>query len=353
MLSGDAAHGDRALAHSDRPTVNKRRLGLATAALGAAAAAGAVVLRQSTSNAKARTNPDLDPVYDLPGDVAHHQIPATDGGSLHVLERGTGRPLVLIHGIALQAAVWAPQLHQLADRYRVLAMDVRGHGRSQAGADGFGRKAAARDIATILDHFDLHDAVMVGHSMGGMILMEFVGDFPNQVGKRVAGLVFMGTAAYQILPNPVLPVAQALGRHVKQRLENGRPVPQPQFGEDDFSWAFARLAFGRRPSAKAVGQVRRFLEEVPQSTTLLSGVDLLDHDARVVLAATDTPALVLVGSRDLLTPVFTTRRVARFLPHARFEVLAGAGHHLMQERPHEVAVLLDEFVAELPPVAAG
>jgi pimeloyl-ACP methyl ester carboxylesterase len=346
MLSGDAAHGQ-----GGRPIMNRRALALAAAGLGAAAAAGAGVLRLSTSTMKARSNPRLDPLYDLPGDVIHHQIPAADGGSLHLVERGAGRPLVLIHGITLQAAVWSPQFHQLAGRYQVLAMDVRGHGGSRAGSDGFGRKVAARDLATVMDHFDLHDAVIVGHSMGGTIVMEFARDSPEQVAKRVAGLVFMDTAAYHFLPNPALAVAQALGRHVKERLESGRPVPHRQFGEDNLSWAMARLAFGQRPSAKAVDQVRRFLEEVPQSTSLPSGIDLLDHDARRVLAATHTPSLVLVGSRDVLTPVFAARRVARFLPDARLEVVPGAGHQLMQERPDEVAVLLDEFVAALPAVS--
>ncbi len=326
---------------------------LAKAALGTAALAGTVMggrlaLHRSATAIKSRTDSDLDSLYELPDDVTHHQIAAADGGSLHVIERGHGRPLLLIHGITLQAGVWSPQLHQLADRYRVLALDVRGHGRSRAGEDGFGRKIAARDVASVLDHFDLHGTVIVGHSMGGMILMEFAADFPEELDQRVAGLVFMDTAAYQLLPRPALPIAQALGRRLKLRLESGRPIPQRQFGEDDASWVAARLAFGARPSAKAVDQVRRYLTEVPPSTSMPSGIDLLDHDAREALGATHTPSMVMVGSRDLLTPVFAARRIARFLPHARFEVLAGAGHQLMQERPHQVAALLDDFVASLP-----
>jgi pimeloyl-ACP methyl ester carboxylesterase len=201
----------------------------------------------------------------------------------------------------------------------------------------------------VLDRFDLRGTVIVGHSMGGMILMEFAGDFPDLLEERVAGLVFMDTAAYELLPKPVLPIAQALGRRVKHRYEGGRKVPMRPMGEDDLSWVLTRLAFGSRPSARAVEQTRRYAEEVPQSTSLPSGIDLLDHDAREALAATKTPSLVLVGSRDLLTPVFAARRIARFLPAARFEVLAGAGHQLMQERPEEFARLLDEFVTSLPP----
>jgi pimeloyl-ACP methyl ester carboxylesterase len=328
--------------------VNRRRVGLGAALVAATVVGGGVALRCSAVAIRARSDPQLDPLYELPNDVLHHEIEAADGGSLHVLERGEGRPLLLIHGITLQAAVWSPQLHLLADRYRVLAMDVRGHGRSRAGTAGFGRKVGARDVVTVLDHFDLDRAVVVGHSMGGMILMEFAGGFPDELQQRVAGLVFMDTVAYGLLPRPALPIAQALGRRQIQRLDSGRPIPQRQVGDDDLSWVLTRLAFGRRPSAKAVDQLRRFLEEAPQATTVPSGVDLLHHDGRQALAATHTPALVLVGSRDLLTPAFVARRIARCLPCGRVEVLPGAGHQLMQERPYELAALLDEFVAGLP-----
>ena len=327
------------------------RLTLAAAAvagIGLATAGGRLLLRQSANSIRSHTDQDLDPLYELPADIEHHEISSYDGGVLHVIERGVGRPVLLIHGITLQAGVWAPQFHLLADRYRVLAMDVRGHGRSVAGNDGFGRKVAARDVATVVEHFDLRESIIVGHSMGGMILMEFAGDFPKVLAERVAGLVFMDTAAYQILPKPALPVAKALGRRVSQRFERGKWVPQRHVGDDDLSWVLARVAFGRNPSAAAVDQVRRYLEEVPQSTSLPSGIDIIDHDARAALKATKTPSLVLVGSMDLLTPVWAARRIATFLPYARFEVLEGAGHQLMQERPHEFAELLDDFSKNLP-----
>ncbi|HVA75410.1 MAG TPA: alpha/beta hydrolase [Acidimicrobiales bacterium] len=318
--------------------------------LGAAAAAGAaavgLAVHRTVETMKSRTDPEIDPLLDLPADVSHRYIPAQDGGSLHVIERGSGRPLLLIHGVTLQAGVWSPQFHLMADRYRVLAMDVRGHGKSVAGSDGFGRTVAARDVATVLDHLDLRDVIIVGHSMGGMITMEFAGDFPDELGDRVAGLVFMDTAAHQILPRAVLPVAKLLGRQVHTRFSAGKAVPERSFGDDDVSWLMTRVAFGRNPSAKAIAQVRGYLEDVPQSTSLPSWVDLLDHDARDALRATKTPSLVLVGSRDLLTPVYAAKRIASFLPDARFEVLEGAGHQLMQERPYEVARLLDEFASQ-------
>lgn len=322
-------------------------IGAAAVAAGAAATAGRVALRRTADTIRTRSDPTIDPLLDLPRDVVDHDVPSADGGTLHVIERGSGRPLLLIHGVTLQAGVWSPQFHLMADRYRVLAMDVRGHGRSVAGSDGFGRTVAARDVATVLEHFDLHDVIVVGHSMGGMITMEFAGDFPDELTDRVAGLVFMDTAAHQILPRAVLPLAKLAGRHVHTRFVAGKPVPQRSFGEDDLSLLMTRLAFGKNPSARAVDQVRRYLEDVPQSTSLPSWIDLLDHDAREALKVTKTPSLILVGSRDLLTPVYAAKRIARFLPNARFEVLEGAGHQLMQERPYEVAQLIDEFASRL------
>lgn len=313
---------------------------------GGVAVGARVGLRRSAQAIRSRVDPELDPLYDLP-EVARHDVPAADGGSIHVLERGEGRPLLLIHGVTLQARVWAPQFNLLADRYRVLAMDVRGHGRSSPGRDGFGRRIAARDVAAVLDHFGLEGAVVVGHSMGGMILMESARDFPDLLAKRVAGLVFMDTAAYQVLPKVALPVMQALGRRIRTHYESGRLVPDRPMGDDDLSWVMTRLAFGSRPSARAVDEVRRCGAEVPQSTALPSWIDILDHDARDALAATTTPSMILVGTRDLLTPVSGARRIARFLPHARLEVLPGCGHQLMQERPFEFARLLDDFVAGL------
>lgn len=323
------------------------RLAIGAVAAGAVVAGGRAGLHREAETIRARTNDRLDPLYDLPDDVVHHDIPAADGGSIHVIEKGEGRPLLLIHGITLQARIWAPQLHLMTDRYRVLAMDVRGHGRSTAGTDGFGRRIAARDVKTVLDHFDLRDAIVVGHSMGGMILMEFAGDFVDELAQRVAGLVFMDTAAYQLAPKPVLPLVKAMGARIRRRMDDGRPIREMPMGDDDLSWVMSRLAFGADPPARAVDEVRRCGAEVPQSTSLPSGIELLDHDAREALAATKTPSMILVGSRDLLTPVYAARRIAAFLPHARFEVLAGAGHQLMQERPFEVADLIDSFAAEI------
>ena len=83
-----------------------------------------------------------------------------------------------------------------------------------------------------------------------------------------------------------------------------------------------------------------------------SGLGLLDHDARDALRRTRTPSLVVVGTRDVLTPVRSSRHLAGLLEGSDLHVLPGAGHQLMQERPDELADLLDGFVAGLSESAA-
>jgi len=333
-------------------------------AIGAAAAVGAglAVEKAVVRRLRKRKNPEIDPLLTLPGDVRHRSVAARDGGRLHLIERGEGRPLVLLHGITLAASIWSPQLHQLAGTpgspgFRVIACDLRGHGGSTAGTDGYGLTVLARDLATVLEELDLRGAIVVGHSMGGMTLMRFCEDHPDVLEERVGGLAFVATAASTPVHPFLLSRATALGARLIDRLDRGDPLPR-RTSDNDLSLMMCRLAFGKRPSAAAVEQVRSCVESMDDEALGRLGVGLLDHDVRETLGSVTKPALILAGSRDVLTPVRAARSIAKLLPDATFRVLPEAGHQLMQERPDEVAEELralaervDEDEAEAPATA--
>jgi pimeloyl-ACP methyl ester carboxylesterase len=315
-------------------------------AIGAAAAVGAglAVEKVLASRLRRRADPVVDPLLVVPDDVRHRGIATRDGGRLHVIERGEGRPLVLLHGITLAASIWAPQLHQLAGSeaapgFRVIACDLRGHGGSTAGTAGYGLQVLGDDLATLLEELDLRGALVAGHSMGGMTLMRFCGDHPDVLDERVAGVAFLATAASTPLHPLLLSRATALGARLIDRLDRGDPMPR-RAGDNDLSLMMCRLAFGKRPSAAAVEQVRACVEAMDDDALGRSGVGLLDHDVRETLGELDKPALIMVGSRDVLTPVRSARAIARLLPDAQFRIVPEAGHQLMQERPDEVAAEL-------------
>lgn len=284
-----------------------------------------------------------DALLDLPPGTVTHDLPTPDGGTVHAIEKGEGRPLVLLHGITLRSDVWAPQFHQLADRYRVIAVDLRGHGASQPGTDGFGIGRLGDDLATLLVGLDLHDAVVVGHSMGGMTAMQFCGDHPDVLAERVAGLVFVATRAHAVFPPYVDRGARRLVARGQALIDGGGELPARAAAGN----GIVRLAFGDHPSPKAIRLVAEMGRSMDPASLLPSVAGLIEHDARDALRATRTPSLVVVGTRDLLTPVPSARHLARQLPQSELVVLPRAGHQLMQERPDELAELLDAFVAKL------
>jgi non-heme chloroperoxidase len=312
-----------------------------------AMAGGAVLVSRTANRSVARriravTDDDLDPLYELPDDVVHHHLDTHDGGTLHVIERGQGRPLILLHGVTLQAEVWAPLLHLLSDRFRVMAVDVRGHGQSVVGDEGVGRRAAAQDVVSLLEHFDLTDAVLAGHSMGGMIIGETCTRHGDVVAQRVAGLVFMNTASARLVPPAALPAVRVARRRAGARVAAGRQLPR-LVGPNNRSLIATRAAFGAHPSGAAVEQARRMGEAVDLRYYIPLWTDLLDYDGEAGLEMFDGPALVLVGSLDRLTPPAMARRLASHLADAELHVIPGAGHQLLQERPREVSELITQL----------
>lgn len=324
-----------------------------TLAVWAGAAAAAVAAeRLAARRVRGRLDPAGDRLLVPPEDTRHLTLPTPDGGSLHLLERGEGRPVVLLHGVTLNAELWSPQLHGLADEFRVISLDLRGHGRSQAGADRFGLPVLARDLETVLTRLDLRDALVVGHSMGGMAALTFALEHPEVMAERVAGLGLVATAAARPFHPLLAPRIVALGAMVVERLDSGRPVPHYRFTGNDLSLFLCRSAFGRAPSAAAIEQVRASIEAMDPEALQRSLVGITEHDTVERLGQVRAPASVLVGARDILTPPAFARVMADRLPDAELTVLPRAGHQLMQERPDEVMRLIRDLAARAP-VAAG
>lgn len=323
------------------------------AGTGAVVVGGTLLARQAyaaTHPGEARFHGEVpatappDRLLAMPGQVADHEIPSPDGGTIAWAEAGEGRPLVLLHGITLRHDVWAPQFHQLADRYRVIAVDLRGHGRSVAGSDGFGLPRLGQDLVTLLDELAISDAIVVGHSMGGMALMRFCGDHPDVVEDRVAGVVFLASAGHNVIHPALSGAAGRLSDRSIAAVERRGSIPRLPLPVAD---RMSRLAFGNHPSRRAVRIVSEMGAAMDPRSLMLSGAGLLEHDARDALRMTRTPSLVVVGTRDLLTPVPAGRNLARILPNSDFVILPKCGHQVMQERPDELGELLDSFVERI------
>lgn len=266
-----------------------------------------------------------------------------------MVEVGSGRPIVLLHGVTLQWWVWSPLINVLKDRYRVIAWDMPGHGESELGSDGFTIETVTRDLAMVLDRLDCDGAVLVGHSLGGCVVGNFVALQPESLAERVSALAFVGSAAN---------LSHNLLRHGSAKTFFGafggmllmglrKPNPNLSWSDNDLSAALIGQAFGPGATAEMVAVARRMSAEFPATTSVQASKVLTSHNAVEALASVSLPTAVIAGEFDKILPPDHSREIADLVPDAHYVELGGIGHQIMQEAPYELAEVLDDLVERI------
>ncbi len=170
-----------------------RRAGAAVGIAGAVTGAAVAAQRIAARRMRAAPDPDRGRRFEAEFERSW-RLPSHDGGELYVIEAGSGPPIVLSHGVTLSVQTWSKQIRALADAgFRVIAFDHRGHGSSTLGDDLHGLDQLGADVRSVVEGLDLTDAVIVGHSMGGMATQVFCLDHPEVARERVAGIVLLST----------------------------------------------------------------------------------------------------------------------------------------------------------------
>lgn len=333
-----------------------RGAGLAGAALAGGVAGWAAINRLAVH--RSHRTPDTVPraALEMPPGITEHKLVAADGWTIRVVERGPrdGTPVVLLHGITLSATIWSLQLTALADAgFRVLAVDLRGHGGSlPPGAvdlDDAADKAPrsrltlsrlAGDVEQVLDDLDLRRAILVGHSMGGMVaLLMMARDRATRTGRgRVAGLLLVSTTANATSRRGIPGISEviALTRPVIARGAGlAARLPGPTLPANDLAFLLARVTFGNSSSANQVHFTGEMASAVPARVSAELLLQILRFDEEPRLHRIHLPVTVVVGDHDLMTPVAQSELMAAEIPRAELVVLAGCGHMVMLERPEE------------------
>lgn len=320
----------------------RRRAGIAAGVV--AGAAGAALATTRLVARRIRNEPDGDAMRALeapvPGALTH-RLDTHDRGVIYVVERGSelDPPIVLSHGVTLSVRTWYYQLEALPkEGFRTIAFDHRGHGQSVLGEEGHSVENLGRDFKTVLEGLDLRGAVLVGHSMGGVAVQEFVTSFPEVAAERVAGIVLLSTLAYT--PFGSRPTRTKLRM---ERMLNWAPDAQWIWDAPNLGFLVARIGFGPHPHPSHVELTRRMLGECPAQTRLDAPRALIGLDLTSKLPDVRVPTLVIGGTADLLTPPAEARRIARLVPGARLELMDGGGHMLMFERTDALNRLIVDF----------
>jgi pimeloyl-ACP methyl ester carboxylesterase len=315
-------------------------LGSSVVAAGALAWAGWAVERSAAARLRADEAELIEAGLSMPSDAEHHFVSTSDGGRIHVVEHGSGPPVVLVHGVTLSSAIWAPMVRMLATSNRVLAIDLRGHGASTAGSDGMAFERQADDLLEVLEALDVEGAVLVGHSMGGMISQVLLGrrDGFLPISSFVALSTTTGPLSTSRAGRRMAGSVTALARRtLHRRIHHGSSIFP---GEDAATW-LTRMSFGADPGAPAVELARSQTQAL--SPTILADllVPLLSFDGVADCRRITVPTTVVVGARDLLTPPRLARKLAAVIEEAELVRLGSVGHMIMLEDPEALADLIE------------
>src|SRR5712691_9391195 len=236
--------------------------------------------------------------------------------------------VVFLHGAGLDHTVWALLSRFFAHRgASVLAPDLPGHGRS-GGAPLASISAMADFAAALIAAAGASKAGIIGHSMGSLIALEAAARHP----ARVSALALIATAAAMPVA-PDLLKAAAAGDHAA--------IDMVSIWGHGFKAGFGGALM---PGLWMLGSGIRLLERARPGVLLADLSACNDYrDGLAAAAKVTVPATLVLGERDLMTPLKAGRALAAVLPRARVITLAGAGHMLMSERPDEVLAAVRDF----------
>jgi 3-oxoadipate enol-lactonase len=254
---------------------------------------------------------------------------------INYVVKGTGPAVVLIHGWALDHREWSDQIAALATRYRVVAFDRRGSGKSTGFVDV---SADPGDLRALLDTLGIRSAVLVGHSAGAEVAYRFTAALP----ERVVALVLYGGAAPQGFPIPapgpnplagITGIARQYGIDSLMRMVRALPRFQP--GANRSAAAMARI-----DSMAADYSGRDLLEDHPPSGRFPPAQFDVVRQWRI-------PTLLISGEREPPRWHLVADSLARWMPSARKVVIPGGGHAVHFDEPERFNRALLDFLSEV------
>jgi 3-oxoadipate enol-lactonase len=256
----------------------------------------------------------------LPDDPGGRSVRAGTA-ELHIVERGAGKPILLVHGFPLDHSMWNAQFERLSDRARVIAPDLRGFGGSRSAGGAASIEQMADDLDALLSALEIDEPIVLcGLSMGGYVAFQFW----RKYAARLRGLILCDTRSVGDTPEG------AQGR-LKQ-------------AETVLSEGTVALAAAMLPKLFAPSTCERQPEIVEEQRQVILNGDRVGIAAalRAMAARPDVsdylpritiPSLVIVGQHDAISPAAEMRSLAQAMPRAEFVVLPDCGHMSPLENP--------------------
>jgi pimeloyl-ACP methyl ester carboxylesterase len=247
-------------------------------------------------------------------------------------DEGKGKPILLIHGFAGSKQYWDRVIPKLASEYRVIALDLPGHGDSGMSKDNYSIEDMAGTVKELLDQLDLDKVTMFGHSLGGYITLAFAEIYPHYLN------------AYSLVHSTANPDSEEAK---EAREANAKKIKEEGVGP--FIEGLSKKLFSPNNTEKNSTEIEETVQ-IGMNTKvegLVSALMAMKNrpERNQVLKDTELPVLLITGEQDQIIPAEKTFTVTK--PNIEKEILTGAGHMSMYEQPEELVKVMKDFLAEI------
>ena len=265
------------------------------------------------------------------------------GDRIAYRDAGSGETVLLIHGMAGSSDTWRAVIPQLAKKYRVVAPDLLGHGKSDKPRGDYSLGAFAVWLRDLLDELGVTRATIVGQSLGGGVAMQFVYQHPDYCQRLV--LISSGGLGPDV--GWTLRLLSAPGAELIMPII--APPPVLKAGNKLRSW-FSSAGIQSPRGAEMWSAYSSFADSQTRQAFLRTLRSVVDYRGQAVSAlnrlhmASELPIMAIWGDKDQIIPVAHAYAAHDARPESRLEVLEGVGHFPQVERPTEVVDLIDDFI---------
>lgn len=246
---------------------------------------------------------------------------------------GDGPPVVLLHPFPLNRHFWTPVAERLSARYRLIRLDLRAHGESEAGDGPATMDKMAGDLAQLCREQRIAKAVLVGVSIGGYVLFEFWRRSPEQVGALVLSNTRAGAETAEGRATRLAVADKVLREGTDAFIDNMlKKLVSPSTWTNRPDIVEAARAMMQQMSPQDIAAVQQGMADRPDSISILPAINV--------------PTLIL-GSEDDSVPRAEFELMRQLIPNSQLHVIAQAGHYAALEQPEEFARLLRGFFSKV------
>lgn len=251
-----------------------------------------------------------------------------NGVSHHYVSKGHGPPVVFLHALGGTLNAWYGVMENLALHHHVIALDLRGHGRSERSKANYSLQTWAQDVEALITALELPAVTLVGHSMGSLIAQQLAVTKPETVDQ----LVLVGGISYF---EP--PAKEAYGKRAETVEADGMDA----LVEDWLPGALAPRTHAQLPQLS--GMLRdMFLRNDPKSYA--KACRALAKASPIKRENIGQPTLLAVGDHDRSTPIAMTEELHKEIPVSRVRVIPSAAHWVQLEQPDALSAAILEFL---------